>query len=177
MVETRWCVLTGAPSSGKTTVLERFAARGYRCHREVARLYIEEELARGRRLEEIRGEEGSFQRSIIPKKLALEDRGSPAEITFWDRALPDSISYFRLAGLDPAELLPLCRLRHYARVFVFDPLPPVADYARVETGGSIWRLDEWLEQDYHELGYEVIRVPVSSISAREAFVMSCIEGV
>ena len=172
MVETRWCVFTGAPCSGKTTILGRFAARGYTCHREAARLYIEQEQAGGRRLQDIRKDEGQFQRSLTQTKLALEASCPPSDVVFWDRALPDSISYFRLAGLDPAELVPLCQLRHYARVFIFDRLPFVSDNSRVEDETSIKCLDQWLEQDYRDLGYDVIRVPVLDVNVREEFVAS-----
>ena len=47
-VQTTWHVLTGAPSSGKTTLIDQLAGRGFQTAAEVARVYMERELAKGR---------------------------------------------------------------------------------------------------------------------------------
>ena len=47
---TRWIVLTGAPATGKSTVLEQLSAKGYATHREQARALLEAEIAAGRTL-------------------------------------------------------------------------------------------------------------------------------
>src|ERR1035438_8134785 len=172
MIETAWCVFTGCPSSGKTSVLERLSARGYRCQFEAARIHIENQLAAGRILADIRRNEAEFQRALVPVKAAIEEQCCPTELVFWDRALPDSISYFRAAGLDPSPLFPLCRLRRYAHVFVFDALPYVQDDARIEAPETRRRLDQWLENDYRALGYEPVRVPAMPIADRERLVLS-----
>lgn len=37
--------------------------------------------------------------------------------------MPDSISYYRAAGLNPSTILPDCKLVQYKVVLLFDPLP------------------------------------------------------
>ena len=54
-IDTKWYVITGAPCSGKTTVLKELGARGIDWNPEVARVFIEEQQATGRTLEQIRG--------------------------------------------------------------------------------------------------------------------------
>jgi predicted ATPase len=44
MSETNWYVITGAPSSGKTTLLKELEELGYRVIHEVARAFIEMEM-------------------------------------------------------------------------------------------------------------------------------------
>jgi predicted ATPase len=44
---------------------------------------------------------------------------------YLDRALPDSVTFYRLVGVDPDEILPACFRHHYAAVFILDRLPPV----------------------------------------------------
>ena len=46
--ETNWYVITGAPSSGKSSVIRELENLGYRVVHEVARAYIEEELKKGK---------------------------------------------------------------------------------------------------------------------------------
>lgn len=168
---TSWCVITGAPCSGKTTVIEELTKKGYECFPETARGFIEEQLADGRTLEEIRSDEGQFQRGLLDSKLRLEEQRSNNSLTFLDRAMPDSITYFRVAGLDPNEVLPHCLRYKYAMVFLFERLPLEIDNARTEDEETAAFIDEWIEKDYRSLGYEVIPVPVMSVSDRTEFVL------
>src|SRR5579872_2819615 len=65
MIKTNWCVLTGAPCSGKTTALNVLKDLGYRCIPEMARVYIEDELSKGHSLKEIRADERAFQKKVV----------------------------------------------------------------------------------------------------------------
>ena len=58
---TRWCVITGAPSSGKTAVILDLERRGFRVVHEAARAYIEQELEKGRRLQEVKSDRLHFE--------------------------------------------------------------------------------------------------------------------
>ena len=171
-VETNWCVITGAPCSGKTTVLKELEKHGYRWSPEIARIYIEQEQSKGFTLEEIRKDEGKFQKGLIETKLKVESETNPQDTFFFDRAMPDSITYYRAAGLNPDEVIDDCLHYKYKRVFIFDPLPYQTDNARIEDKQTVDFLDEWLEKDYEELGYDVIRVPAISVSERVEFILS-----
>ncbi len=166
MIQTEWCVLTGAPCSGKTTVLSALEALGCRCIPEAARVYIEQELSEGRTLKEIRADKAEFQNKIIAIKKQIESRLPAQELIFLDRALPDSISYLRVAGLDPSEVIEASKFFYYRRIFIFDPLPWQPDEVRNEDDETIALLDKQLEADYRQLGYDPIRIPVMSVQKR-----------
>ena len=124
MLTTKWCIATGAPCSGKTTTLQALARElGCRWIPEAARLFIDAELAKGKTLEAVRSPEGVFQQGLVDYKHHAEAGLDPAELVLLDRAMPDSITYFRAAGLDPAPLFGLCREFCYAAVFLFERLP------------------------------------------------------
>jgi len=166
MIQTNWCVFTGAPCSGKTSVINRLHMLGYKCIPEAARVYIEQELSKGRTLNQIRADEGAFQNKMISIKKRIESALPVEDNIFLDRAMPDSISYLFLAKMDLSVAIEASNNFRYRHVFVFDPLPWQEDEARNEDDKTIALLDKRLEADYRGLGYEPIRVPVMPIEDR-----------
>lgn len=169
---TRWTVVTGAPCSGKTAVIDELARRGYRVVPEAARAYIEAELEKGRRLDEIKSDPRRFEGHIFRAKRRLEARLPAGERLFLDRALPDSIAYYVLEGLDPAEPRRQSLRVRYRRIFLFERLTFVTDPARSENALAADRIERLIGAAYRDLGYAVIRVPVMPVPARTEFVLN-----
>ncbi len=171
-VQTNWQVITGAPSCGKTTLIEQLASQGFRTVPETARLYIQREMAKGRMIHPIHANPAALQRSIKDLQLSIEGGLRVSDILFLDGAVPGSLAYYRVFGLNPNEMLPECFHHRYASVFILDPLPFQPDDQRVEEVAAIAGfLDEWHTRDYSALGYDVVRVPVLSPQERLAFVL------
>jgi predicted ATPase len=169
--QTDWHVITGAPCCGKTTLVDLLAAIGFQTVPEIGRAYIEREVSRGRTIDEIRESPAAFCRRIRDMQLEMELQLPPGQVVFFDRALPDCLTYFRTAGLDPNQILSECFHRRYASVFVLDRLPLQLDGVRIEDEVTSAFTDEWLARDYGALGYRVVRVPVLSPQERLAFVV------
>jgi predicted ATPase len=169
--ETNWHVITGAPCSGKTTLIDLLATRGYQTAPEAGRIYIEREIAAGRKLEEIRANDATIAPLINQLQWDIENALQHSDTIFLDRAFPDCLSFFRMVGLDPNEILPECFQHHYASVFVLDRLPYQKDNVRKEGEAASAFLDESLFQDYRALGYDVVRVPVLPPNDRLAFIL------
>ncbi len=160
-VQTSWVVLTGAACTGKTTLVKALAAQGYPVVAESARGYFEIELAKGRELADIRSDDNALQRGILALQLSYERDVPTEQVAFLDRAVPDSLTFCRLFGLDPNEVLPQCFHHRYAAVFILDRLPLHRQHTLgPEDDAASDFLDEWLERDYTALGYLVTRVPV-----------------
>jgi predicted ATPase len=170
-VHTNWHVVTGAPCCGKTTLVEQLAARRFAAVPEVARQYVEQEIASGRTLDELRGDAASFQRSLEDMQQSMERGLRPDVAAFLDRAYPDCLAFRRVTGLNPSEVLANCFHHRYASVFVLDPLPLGKDGVRTEDGAAARFLDRWLARDYRALGYDVVRIPVLPPAERLAFVL------
>lgn len=176
-VRTHWHVLTGPACCGKTTLVDMLSQLGRRTIPESARLYFDAEMGTGRTLEEIRSDGAGLQRGIARLQLRLENDCPSGETVFLDRAIPDSITFYRVYGLDPNEILPGCFKRRYATVFLLDRLP--VRRARVlgpEDDFTSEFLCEWLERDYGALGYPVVRVPVLRPEERLAFLLERLAG-
>ena len=143
---------------------------GYRVIPEAARVLIDEELAKGKTIEEIRKDERGFQRKVLAMKIKIENELSKDEIIFFDRAVPDSVAYYQISGLDPEEALSVCQRGQYSKVFLMEQLPFEKDDARTENPEAVKKLNQLLKETYEKLGCEVVFVPAVSIEERVEFI-------
>ena len=168
-VQTSWHVITGAACCGKTTLIDLLADNGFLTVPETERQYLDIEMAKGRTIDEI-FEDVTTEPGIYDMQMRNEHGLRVTDVVFLDRALPDSLTFSRLAGLNPNEILAECFHHRYASVFILDRLPFQQNGARIEDDAIAGLLDEWLARDYSTLGYTVVRVPVLSIKDRLAFI-------
>jgi predicted ATPase len=171
MQQTNWYVITGAPCSGKTTVICELEQRGYRVVHELARAYIEKQIDKGNSLDQIKADLWLFERHILNEKVKIETRLPAKTLIFFDRAVPDSIAYFNIASLDPREPMKKSRCCWYKKIFLFERLDFKKEPIRSEDESLAKRLDILLEQAYRQVGYEVDRVPVLSVQNRVQYVL------
>ena len=169
-------MITGAQSSGRTTLIDQLGDEGFQTAPESARLYFESEMGKGRSMEEICSDLAAVERGIVDIQLSLEDALRATDVGFLDRALPDSLTFYRVAGLNPGEVLPECFRHRYASVLVLDRLPFHQDGLRDKIDIASDLLDEWIPRDYRALGYDAMRVPVLPPQERLAFVLDMLSG-
>ena len=174
--QTNWHVITGASCSGKTTLINQLAGSGYQTVPESGRQYVEQELIKGYTLEQVREDRAAFTRSIYAIMVNSEHNLPAEQVTFLDRALPDSFSFFRYAGMDPNDILADCFHFRYASVFILDRLPYEQDGVRAGGDPTAAYFDAWIERDYLALGYQVVRVPVLQPAERLAFVLDMLSN-
>jgi len=170
-VQTNWHVITGASCSGKSTLIDQLANQGFRTIPEVGRQYIEKELANGRTIDEIREDRSNLTRQVYDMWVKLESGLGAAEVTFLDRGLPDSLSFYRFAGMNPNEILPDCFHHLYASVFMLNRFPYQRDGVRGGDDATADYFESWMARDYSALGYSVVWVPVLPPEERLAFVL------
>jgi predicted ATPase len=170
-VQTNWHVIAGALSAGKTTMINGLAGRGFQTAPEGARLYLEQEIAGGCTIDEIRANRAAFQRGIVDTQLRIERDLRPDDLVFLDRAIPDCLAWWRLYGLNPNEFLRECFRHRYASVFVLDRLPIQLNGLRPDDEAVSAFTHEWTVRDYRALGYSIVRVPVLPPEERIEFVL------
>lgn len=170
-VQTNWHVITGTVSSGKTTLIDQLADRGFQTVPEAGRQYIEREIAKGRKIDEIRENSATLARILKDIMLRNEHGLRLNDAVFLDRAFPDTLAFYRAYGLNPNEILADCFHYRYASVFLLDRFPVKQDGVRTEDDVTADLIDEWLARDYSALGYVVVKVPVLSIQERLAFIL------
>ncbi len=163
---TRWVVLTGPPSSGKTTLLNLFANAGERTSADSTRQLISDVVKSGRTANEFRFAD-DFQPRVLDAMAAAEARLDPDELTVLEYALPCNIAFHRTEGrpLTPGLADAAVRYR-YADVFILDPVGWQSDAERVEGEEYQAHVHAHLFDVYRELGYDPVKVPAMSAAER-----------
>jgi len=171
MQQTRWHVITGAPCSGKTAVICELERRGYPVVHEAARAYIHEELGKGSTIAQIKGDILAFERYVLYQKIEIEQSLSKDATVFLDRAIPDSIAYYLLEGLNPDDPIQKSGLWRYKNIFFFERITFEKDAVRSEDDEIAAALDGLLKKGYQMLGYEIISVPLMPVEDRVDFIL------
>ncbi len=172
MQQTHWHVITGAPCSGKTAVICELERRGYPVVHEAAREYIHEELKKGKTMAQIKADILAFERHILYQKIEIERSLSKNATVFLDRAVPDSIGYYLLEGLNPDDPIQKSGLWRYKNIFFFERITFEKDTVRSEDDEIAAALDGLLKKGYQMLGYEIISVPLMTVEDRVDFILT-----
>lgn len=166
-----WYVITGGPSSGKTVLLQELQKLGYYTVKEASRVLIDKYKKKGISTKELRKDEALFQQRLLQIKLEVEERTPKDKVVFFDRAIPDSVAYYKVCGLDARDIERISRNR-YRKIFFLEQLPFQQDYARTEDEATVRKLNQLLLESYKNLGYEVVFVPAVSIEERLKLVLA-----
>jgi predicted ATPase len=169
---TNWYVITGGPSSGKTTTVNLLRDRGFTTTIEHARHYIDLRRVGGESVEEIRARQHEFQRGVLDMQLEQEAALDPDQVVFLDRALPDSLAYYRFLDLEPdPRLLEALAKASYKKAFILDLLPLASDYARTEDETAQRTIHHLITEVYAALPFPVVRVPAMDPNDRIDFIL------
>lgn len=167
-----WYVITGAPSSGKTTTLQALEKKGFKVIYEASRALIDEEMKKGKTLQEIRKNELEFQKKVLELKVKIEKNLNLKDLVFLERGIPDSIVYYQLCGLvEEPNLEKAVKKSSYKKVFLLELLDYVKDYARTEDEDKAKEIEKKLLESYKKIGIKVIKVPKKTIDERVNFIL------
>lgn len=165
-------IISGAPGTGKSTLIEGLQARGIYCAEEVSRGIIKKEQA----LESDGMPWGNMQRfSELVFRETIKRFGTAKDDQFCDRSLVDIIAYLTHANMEVFEDLKRFDFHQYYHCKVFFALPWEAIYCkdpqRPQDFQSHLLLSECLERVYKELGFTLCYLPNVSLEERISFVL------
>jgi predicted ATPase len=171
-ISTNWYVITGGPSSGKTTTVNLLKERGYITTFEHARHYLDTQRLKGRTVEEARKNQREFQLGVLDMQIEQEREIAPDVLVFLDRAIPDALAYYRFLNLAPDEkLIEALQTVSYKKIFVLNSLPMKNDYARSEDETAQEKIHDLLIEVYESLNFPVVHVPVLPPNERVDFIL------
>jgi predicted ATPase len=174
----RFVVISGCSGGGKSTLLAELQARGYHVVEEPGRRVVKRELENGGNA--LPWTDGAaFARRTI--EVALSDREAVGEQPGWvffDRGLIDASSALEhLTGEQALQLLS-SQFRYHRKVFLAPPWPEIyaTDAERRHSFEAGLAEYERLEQVYPALGYEVIRLPKTTVTERAESVLAALSA-
>ena len=170
--QTNWYVITGGPSSGKTTTVTLLKERGYITTMEHARHFLDTQRLKGRTIEEVRKNQLEFQMGVLDMQIEQENEIAPDVLVFLDRAIPDALAYYRFLNISVDEkLTQALRTVSYKKIFILDCLPLIKDYARNEDEIAQKKIHALLVEVYESLPFPVVHVPVLPPDERVDFIL------
>ena len=161
-------LLTGAPGTGKTTLLEELKFRGIKTVNEAAREVISQQRSiNGKGTWE---QDTSLFISLILQK-AISDYlvQDQTQLTIFDRGIVDVIAYDKLAGLNFKKTYDYAKsLKYNSKVFVLPPWEEIFcnDEERTLTFKQAVEFHELIVESYNILGYELVEVPMCDVMIR-----------
>jgi predicted ATPase len=187
LYRTKRIAITGGPCSGKTALVDHFAAQRHVVVEEAARLIMDQHVERLGSAEAFRKwrarHMSEFQSSVFDQQRHLE-RAVPLNCPtlYLDRSGIDGIAYLRNARQPvPNELLRYARDMVFASVFVLPTLPKAIFAERYETGraddyGKSKAMGDLLAETYREFGHPVVQVPSGlTVEERMQFIHRTVE--
>lgn len=170
--QTNWYVITGGPSSGKTTTVNILRERGYITTMEHARHFLDTQRLKGKTIEEIRKNQREFQLGVLDMQIEQEKEIAPHVQVFLDRAIPDALAYYRFLNLSiDDKLTDALRNVSYKKIFIMDSLPLKNDYARNENAEAQKKIHALITEVYESLPFPVVHVPVLPAEDRVDFIL------
>lgn len=169
----KWYVITGGPSTGKTTLIDELNKRGYRTIPEAARMLIDIDINRGMTTQNTRSDEEKFQRGVAYAKQIIEQFSRPSDTIFFDRGMHDTLAYMMYYGYKiDLWLLELLKNSKYSKVFLLDPIGVFReDYARTEDEAFVKSLHNLLARAYSSYGMTPVRVAPGTVQERLEYIL------
>jgi Predicted ATPase len=166
----RRVVITGAPGSGKTTILNYIKVLGYHVEPEAARVVIQKQLQHENPVLPWT-DRVAFDRLMLPVLREAFERARPGQTIFYDRGLPDLIGWALYEGLDPSFYLTLAKQYRYedtVYVALGDSTSYEANVERPYTFDQAQLIHEKLVQGYRLAEYNVCPIPASKTGCQGA---------
>lgn len=168
-------ILTGAPGTGKTTVLKHLRNLGYQGADEVAREVLSHQLSVDGPALPAKSPKLFIQKmlgSAISKYESGKVSGGPV---FFDRGIPDLIAYAVRFDVNPEEFIKAAeKYKYNSSVFIFNPWKEifVNDNERRLTFEMTVQFHESIVQSYKSLGYKMIVVPNKPVESIAEFILN-----
>lgn len=164
-------IITGAPGTGKSSVIGNLRDTGYHVFDEVAREIIKIEMKKGSsHLPWL--DMTNFSKKVIEGQK--NQYRSAQKLSFFDRGIPDILAYLRYGKLPLFKGLQeaLDTFQYFKYVFILPPWKEiyVNDKERKETFEESVLIHNHLKKTYESLGYNIVEVPKTEVSERVKFI-------
>ena len=168
-------IITGAPGTGKTAIINALMQKGYSCAEEISREIIAEQLSVGGDILPWKNQI-AFENHIayLRKEQYLKSSGN--ENYFFDRSSIDCIAYLKANKLEiTPEITEITKQSIFNKQVFITPIWEeiyINDGERMEDIKAANNIEKSLIEIYKSLGYTLVKVPKLSVSERVNFILS-----
>lgn len=178
MIKQKKIVLTGAPGTGKSTIIYELELRGHACMHEISREVTLEARKNGT-------EQLFLTEPLLFSDMLLNGRTEQFNkiieggkgMVFFDRGIPDVHAYMNYIGLNyPDKYLKISNKNRYDFVFLMPPWEEIyiTDSERYESFEQALAIHNHLLRTYESLDYSVVEVPTGSVIERTDYILDVI---
>ncbi len=166
-------ILTGAPCTGKTSLINELLANGYNCTEEFSRKIIKKEMSKKSNALPWK-DLLSFSQKLVKyrEKTFLENKNN--ELCFFDRSIIDIIAYLKIENIDiPRNILEMTNKYRYYKTVFFAPVWKEIfkkDKERKENLKQAIIIEKYLLGEYKKANYKIVFLPKISIKERINFI-------
>jgi predicted ATPase len=176
MERNNFFVITGGPGAGKTSIIERLAARGFATVAESGRAILRQQEAIGGTSVHWADAEAyrelMLQRGMDDYERMIGENDGPV---FFDRGVTELVGYCRLIGVPIPDHVRRAAdvYRYNTTVFLAPPWAEIYanDDLRKQNLDEAMRSSALAGEVYAEFGYDVVEVPKAPVAERAAFVL------
>ena len=173
-IEKKHYVITGAPSTGKSSVINELKKMNFVCHEEIAREIIKENKETNRNVFPwVNMREFS---DMVYDRMKSRGKHQSDDLCFLDRSVVDLIGYMEFANEKaPSNYSEFAKSSRYAKkVFIMPIWTSIYtnDQERKESIEEAKTIDHNLRKSYKKLGFKLIDVPMLSVKERAKFILT-----
>lgn len=171
-------IITGAPGTGKTAIINALKKDGYSCAEEISRSIITQQIASG-------GDAlpwknlTAFSQQVIALRKAQHTNAPQNKIQFFDRGIIDVIAYLKHDDLAVNDsTLEMVKKFPYNKTVFYTPIWEeiyTNDSERKEDILTAKKIEQSLLTTYQSFGYTLVEIPKLSVNKRVNFILSKIE--
>ncbi len=174
-------LLCGAPSSGKTTIVNALIQKEYYCKPEISRELIKESQKNGIEQPFLKDPE-AFDTLLLTKRIQQFENlpiKPKANLVFYDRGIIDNVAYMNY-GLKRVPLIFDQAIRKYTYdyIFLFEPWKDIhsLDSERYETFDIAKEINNSFKEVLKNYQLDYTSIPFESITHRTSFILDNISS-
>jgi len=171
-------VITGGPSTGKTTVINELINRGYYCMEEISRQVTKKAQEEG--IEQLFLEDPLlFSRLLLKGRIKQYKNADLLEekLIFFDRGIPDVHAYMNYLDVQyPKKYIKKSKKYRYDCILLMPPWEKIyiTDTERYESFEQSLAIYNHLKHTYQNLDYDVKEIPPGSVNERLNFILKTV---
>ncbi len=180
-------VITGAPGTGKTSIINKLEEDRFFCYHEIIRDFTFEakqnsdaDTFKSNPLTFVK-DPFEFNTKILNGRIDqyLASHKNENNLVFFDRAIPDVLAYMDFFKQEyTAPFTKACEEHVYTKIFILPPWEEIyiSDNERLESFEEAKQIHYHLEDTYRRYNYDIEMVPFGKVEDRVAFVLNSIKN-